>query len=178
MTKPYFLALDFDGVQAETCNLAGVLLGQPYDPETVTSYSMVYDMFGAERFREGVQMAHRATDQLEPVVGAIEGIKRLMALPNVVCYTLTANDADCIPHLQRWQRKHGIEMPVVTVGVGGSKGKGTCRFDLIVDDHPDLLHHLTGQDAIGFARPYNSFSKFNTWENIPDIVEAKLGRFD
>ena len=171
--RPFIVAFDADGTLFDTISLVGRILGKKRRLEEFTDYSKVYSFYGESAFRAAVKKAHAMTRKLKPISkDTVKAVREIMDIPGVVCYVLTANDDDAAPRISKWLKYHGIEMPVVTTGVGNSGAKMSFKHDVLVDDHPNILEEarLHGKVAIGFPAPYNNYDKSLTWTNLKFII--------
>jgi phosphoserine phosphatase len=176
---PFIVAFDADGTLFDTITLVGRILGNERSLDEFTDYRKVFSFYGEDEFRNAVKKAHAMKRKLMPISkDTVSSVREIMDMPGVLCYVLTANDDDAAPRIHSWLKYHGIDMPVITAGVGNSKSKVYFKYDIIVDDHPDIVAECekAGKKAIGFPAPYNSYDRSVSWSNIKYIVaDAMVG---
>lgn len=108
-------------------------------------------------------------DNVKPVEGALDGVKRLIAGGYRVVY-VTAPIIETAGAKYFWLQKNGF--PIVQEDYVEAKDKSLIRGNFMLDDGVHNIEATCAPDALLFTRPWNEgyegYHRVNNWKEITD----------
>jgi len=111
-------------------------------------------------------------EELDPYEGAIESLKILHRLHDVVIITKPLEYTYCPREKHAWLLKHlGFEPKLIMVD--SMETKALIDVDFMIDDDPRVLKNLSTAVGIAVERPWNKeFLKFEAFPTVKDFSES------
>ena len=182
------IGLDFDGVIAKTPLLKSIwaknLFGISIDPYFFGSpYVFENDLISKQeyqRLKHFIYTHARVGRSLEEVEGAREYILRLLKKGHYVS-VITSRDGKAAMIAKTWLLRHGLDIPLVSVGVGVSKKQAASGCDIFIDDSLFKIYQLEGAvpHKFLFSWGYNQdlqergiAGRVNSWHEFYQIISS------
>lgn len=111
-------------------------------------------------------------DRIEPIAGAIDGVRRLRAAGHRVVFVTSCVDGPMAMSKIAWLSRFDVFTSMADVVI--AHDKSLVRGDLMIDDYPKNLDDFDGP-AILFDAPYNRASEHVRavgWDRVVELVEA------
>jgi hypothetical protein len=179
------LGMDVDSTvwdtTARVCEAALAVAGKKLDPEVVTTWTHVFDVYGEEKgmsILERVFSPDRVIER-QPYPGAVEVIRKLRDECGIQVHFITHNDPETMTAcLGGWLRSHfGPDIRLtVTYGDKLEVLREVDAFGM-VDDRPDTIRRVAdaGLWAATMLQPWNrdllserpDIHGFHTWREFP-----------
>lgn len=176
------VVLDFDGVIAdlsrEWIKRLNVRYGTDYRPGDITRWDMA--SFFPEEEPGGVYgILHESNlyDYVEPMYGALEGVKELRDMGFRVKVASSCVGSTMVEGKLRWMRRYGLfpepyrHWPEDFIA---TPDKSVIRGKFLVDDKPKNLHGFVG-NRILFDAPYNKdahYRRVRRWDELVSTIEV------
>lgn len=176
------LSLDVDGVLANSKAVVFDEMGEPHNPEKITSWEWPIHKFGADKFLGAFDRAWTDRwEEIEPFGSDVaETVEELANYYDVRIVTAQPDSEKVTDGKRNWMRKHGIGAWELKT-VSREDSKANLRYDVYVDDKPTLpteVLRFCPDDTKVFLRdhPYNQEAggEFTRISAISDVLEYTI----
>lgn len=161
------IGLDFDDVIAHSHALKPGIAKALYEigiPEKFFYKEFVVGrkILTDEQYITVVRKVYNERHNIDPVPGAIQGIKSLLKTGHSVCIVTNRSDEhNNLIIAKEWLANHALDLPITGLVYGSSKASACIGMDLFVDDDPAKLQDLVGvvPRLLFFCWPHNIHKK-------------------
>ena len=174
------IGLDIDSVVCESMPviLAEVerVTGIHFEKSYITEYDQIVGNFSLGLIiRDLYKQRPSVLHDMEPVVGAVEGIAKLAENHEIIFITSRHNAT--IPVTEAWIRHHFGKYPIFHTGP--SEDKCNNEIDLLIDDGPKFAVEFAsrGHDVLLFDQPWNQdvkdtryITRVKSWDDILRLI--------
>lgn len=182
------IGLDFDGVISDCGKLksdaAKKFHGIDIPPERFKKEIVVGGgHLTTEQYRNLLKTVYGTREVgllMEPVVGMLESVPRLLALGHTL-FIVTSRGKVELEIAKEWSVQLGLNLDFIGVGVGTSKANACVGLDVYIDDDLDKLEPLVGivPHRFLFSWSYNSHIEEGTvakrtgsWPEFCKMIES------
>jgi 5'(3')-deoxyribonucleotidase len=164
--------------------------GERLDPETITSWTHILDVYGESAAMEvyAIALAPHRVREREPYPGAAEILRRLQEERGIGIHFITYNwDPEAMnPHLEPWLKEHFGSNVGLTVTTEDKLGilRALGAFGM-VDDRPETITRVAeaGLWAATLIQPWNrelvaghpNVHGFESWHELPNLLPTCEG---
>jgi 5'(3')-deoxyribonucleotidase len=164
--------------------------GERLDPETITSWTHILDVYGESAAMEvyAIALAPHRVREREPYPGAAEILRRLQEERGIVIHFITYNwDPEAMnPHLEPWLKEHFGSSVGLTITTEDKLGilRALGAFGM-VDDRPETITRVAeaGLWAATLIQPWNrelvaghpNVHGFESWHELPNLLPTCEG---
>ena len=170
------VAVDVDGVLADTSGLFLERLGSEYGIELTRKGLTTYRLADNPRVPRGVATGLREWFVLggagfaEPLPGARAGVARVMAKADLFYWT--SRDVQLRRRTLDWLQRHGFPSAPLLIAPSGHKGLLDVAFDVCIDDDPHVVEYFArrGRRAFLFLHPWTPLEAAENRKLITPVV--------
>jgi uncharacterized HAD superfamily protein len=166
------IAIDLDGVLANSHKLILRLLGKPADINLITSWEYLSE-FG-NKFWEAYESAWRNFEDIEPTDDTLAYTFRALKAQEITCDVVTSRFANLRDVTEKWLRRNGVTYRNLIILPHTQTDKSITGHKLYVDDNPRFAEQHPDK-VILYDRPWNrAVDNVRRIYKLKDVIEILI----